>query len=108
MTQQSDYSHIETFEINWNGIIVQISWEETWLNLIVDGQAVSHLQIESIHPPRSPLPMTETGYRSLFTSPEMVQSFGGPVAFVLSWLNDAAKSPSWREQHQASKQLTFF
>jgi hypothetical protein len=35
--------------------------------------------------------MTETSYRSQFTSPGTVASFDGPVAFVLAWFQVISK-----------------
>jgi hypothetical protein len=33
---------------------------------------------------------------------------GGPVALVLTWLNEEAASPAWQQQAAAARQLTLF
>lgn len=101
--------HIETFDASWNGIQLAITWEPRWLNLDDDyGLDTAHLQIEAVTPERAMLPVTETGYRSHFTTAEAVTAMGGPVAFVLAWLDEEAASPVWQRQAEAARQLTLF
>ena len=100
--------HIETFRIVWNGIAIEIRWEPNWLNLAVKGYDTAHLQVESIAPERAPLPITETGYRSHFTSPETIAAYGGPVAYVEAWLETESQAPDWRNQEQVRRQLSLF
>ena len=68
----------------------------------------AHLEIESIAPERAHLPITETGYRSHFTSPDTVAAYGGPVAFVEAWLETESQAPDWRREEQQRRQLTLF
>lgn len=103
-----DDRSIETFALTWNGIDISISWEANWLNMNELGYETSHLQVEATAPERAPLPITETGYRSHFTSAEAVAAYGGPVAFVTAWLNDAAASPTWKAHEAAARQMTLF
>jgi hypothetical protein len=98
---------IETFRIEWSGISIEIRYEPNWLNLDI-GFDTAHLAIESIAPDRAPLPITETGYRSHFTSPETVAAYGGPVAFVEAWLETESQAPDWRRGEQERRQLTLF
>jgi hypothetical protein len=44
----------------------------------------AHLEIVTAD--RSPHPISETGYRSHFCSREQVEDAGGPVGFVMAWL----------------------
>lgn len=60
------------------------------------GYRLAHLEIEAVEPAKSPLPMTETGYRSHFGSADDVDAEGGPVAFVRASLEHAAQSPEWK------------
>ena len=101
--------HIETFDARWNGIHLAVSWEPRWLNLDDDyGLDTAHLQIEAVEPERAMLPITETGYRSHFTTAEAVTAMGGPVAFVLAWLDEEAATPAWRAQEAAARQFALF
>ncbi|MFY9289681.1 MAG: hypothetical protein WAP03_03100 [Methylorubrum rhodinum] len=67
-----------------------------------------HLQIESTTPRRAPLPITETGYLSWFTSPALMQESGGPVAFVLQWLGTEVSRPAWAQAETDRQQLSLF
>lgn len=101
--------HIETLTTTWNGITIEISYEPCWLSIRDHlGNDVAHLQVRSVSPPRAPLPITETGYRSLFTSPKAVAAFDSPVAFVLAWLEEEALTPAWRSREFAARQLSLF
>lgn len=101
--------HIEHFEATWNGIQLSISWEPRWLNLSDDyGMDTAHLQIEAIVPERAMLPITETGYKSHFTTSSVVAGMGGPVACVLAWLDQEAATPVWQQHVAASRQLALF
>jgi hypothetical protein len=93
-------THIFTKHIDWNGITLGVSWEPDWLRC-----AVGHLQITSIAPERAPLPVSETGYRSLFVNPALVTAEGGPVTFAREWLAREALSLSWRATQDEARQL---
>lgn len=99
--------HIEIFRLDWRGITIEIRWEPSWLSMNI-GVDHAHLEIESIDPERAPLPMTETGYRSHFTSPETVAACGGPVAFVEDWLEAESQAPDWRNREQERRQYSLF
>lgn len=101
--------HYEHHETVWNGVKISISYEPRWLNLADDyGLDTAHLEIEAIAPERAPLPITETGYRSHFTTAHAVAAMGGPVALVRTWLDEEAASPDWRQHEAAARQLTLF
>ena len=97
--------HIETFRMVWNGVSIEIRWEPNWLNINA-GFDAAHLEIESIAPERAPLPITETGYRPHFTSPDTVAAHGGPVGYVEAWLETESQAPDWRCQEQERRQLS--
>ena len=102
--------NIETFRTDWNGIIVEIRYEPNWLNIETTFDP-AHLEVESIHPPRAPLPITETGYRSHFTSRETIAAYGGAVAFVEAWLETESQAPDWRHiehRQEERRQLSIF
>lgn len=88
--------------IDWHGICVEVSYEPDWLR----SAGVAHLQLQSVAPEGAPLPVTETGYRSHFTSTDDVLAEGGPLAYARAWLDDAAAAPAWRAQEEAARQFT--
>lgn len=99
----------EHHETVWNGITIEISYEPDWLNCSRDsGRDRAYLEIRAIAPERAMLPISETGYRSHFTSAETVESYGGAVAFVLAWLDEEAATPAWRRHAEAARQFALF
>jgi hypothetical protein len=96
--------------LEWQGIVVSVSYEPDWLGLRAKFGDVSnaHLEIEALSPERAVLPVTDTGYRSQFLSHIVVEQAGGAVAFARAWLDEAAKAPAWKKREQQSRQLSLF
>ena len=83
----------------WEGIEITLShhqpgYSEPW----------HHLEVRA----GERLPITETGYKSHFIHPKELTLWASPEAFVLDWLNDAAKHPDWQAYRQQSRQLSLF
>jgi hypothetical protein len=99
--------NIQTIHTDWSGIRLRIRYERNWPNS--DRPiAIAHLEIEAVAPAHEPLPITETGYRSHFCAPQTVDEMGGPLGYVLAWLDAEAKSPLWKAAVQARRQLSLF
>jgi hypothetical protein len=70
---------------------------------------VEHYEIVTIEPERSPHPMSQTGYKSLFIHPEWTRKFQGkPRDFINFALEEAAKKPAWKDYLAGSQQLSLF
>lgn len=84
---------IEHYALPWRGIDVRIVYQPHAM-----GPAdcpYAHLEVMT-DKPRAPLPMSETGYQSLFLPFGTIEQHGGPVAYVTRWLDHAAKSAAWK------------
>ncbi len=55
-----------------------------------------------------PLPITESGYRSHFTSISDLDGYESAEAFVLAWLDHEAQKPEWIAHELSSKQMVLF
>lgn len=95
---------IHTFTACWAGVELLISFERNWLG----GDLTSHLEVTSAEPERAALPITETGYKSHFCSASQIDDAGGPVAFVLAWLDEAGASPKWKAGEVSRRQMVLF
>jgi len=96
---------LETHSIVWRGITIEVRYEPRWLG----GDVAAHLEVEVQLPEGAAIPITETGYRSHFANPGVIEEAGGPVAFVTAWLNRAAAgSRDWKEREEASRQYALF
>jgi hypothetical protein len=95
----------EHHTLPWRGIDVRIVYESH-----STGTAecpYSHLEVMT-DKPRRPLPMTETGYKSLFVPSGTIEQHGGPVVYVMRWLEHAAKSPEWKATERDLRQGSLF
>ena len=97
----------EDYEIVWSGIRIKIRFEKKFLSGSTPGLP-SHLAIESLKPERAPLPITQTGFRSHFPPLASIEERGGPVAYVLAWLDEEANSREWKTAQAAARQLKLF
>lgn len=94
--------------LNWRGIAIRVTYVPNWLNMAARGYDTAHIELASLDPERAPLPITETGYRSHFTTAETVAAYGGPVAFVTTWIEEEAAKPGWKAYEARSRQLSLF
>lgn len=94
----------QRYLIEWQGIEIEALYTP------VKWSAIAHLELKSINPPRAPLPMTETGYRSHFNPIGTIEAEfdGDVVACVTQWLNEEAQSKEWKEYIRESKQGDLF
>lgn len=90
--------------------MLEVRYCPDWLDYYreICGHPLAHIEIETLEPARVPLPVTETGYRSHFTSPEEIAQAGGRVPFVRAALDDAAEDPAWKEREAAARQYSLF
>jgi hypothetical protein len=104
-----DRHHKTVARLEWQGIAVSVSYEPNWSRVTAASDAATaHLEIRAVSPEQTPLPVTDTGYRSHFLPRGIVENAGGAVAYAKAWLDDAAKSPAWKKREQQSRQLCLF
>ena len=97
---------IEHHAIVWHGIAATVVYTPDYHS--TPGSAFHHCHVEVITEPRKPLPISETGYRSLFINGGEVENAGGAASFAMRWLDAASKSPEWRAAVAASRQGSLF
>lgn len=99
-----------TERMEWRGRVLELTYVPDWLGRGEAGSAFAsaHLEIHSVEPVRAPLPITETGYRSHFLAPGIVEDAGGPTAFVRAWLDAEAKGRIWATNEARFNQLDLF
>ncbi len=71
--------------INWRGVVIEVLSEANWLD-----SGLTHIEVVAL--PRTPLPITQTGYRSHFIDPGDLAEYAGVEDFVLHWLDAAAEN----------------
>jgi len=98
----------EPLAMNWNGIALKLTYVPCYSLAFkkLYGHSLAHLTVESEG--RQRLPITETGFRSLFTAAAAVEGYGGPERFVAEWLNQEALSEEWKGYWITARQLSLF
>lgn len=91
----------EHHPFSWRGIGMQIIYQP---EAYICPTIYAHIEVQS----DEPLPITETGYRSLFLPAYSVEHAGGPVAYVQLWLEAQAKSPAWKAIENERRQGRLF
>lgn len=96
----------QIFRHTWQGIEIEISFKPNYSKAYQDimGDTLSHIAIKA----GEPLPITQTGYRSVFLSSEEVENAGGVIPLVQNWLNEYSKSEEWKKYVNAKSQLSLF
>lgn len=104
MTKQKDKQRYVTKQIVWEGFDIDVRYCCQWLQS--SGMDLVHLEIMSAD--RRRLPLTETGYKSHFTSRATIDDAGGAVAFVLAWLAETSQSQAWQRHREEQAQACLF
>lgn len=86
-------------QLDWRGIIVDVTLTYNWLN--TDHH---HIELRA----DQPLPVSSTGYRSLFLPIDECRRFKSPEEFLQHWLDDAATSTEWLKAEEERRQLKLF
>ena len=88
-----------------------LKWREWKLEVrhtpdyLTDG--TDHLEITVKAPKGAPIPITETGYRSHFLPPALIEQAGGVAAFITRWLDSEATTKTWSKTEAKWRQLAF-
>ncbi len=98
---------IEQYQLSWRGIDIIVVYTPDYHSTGGDQFHHCHLEVMS-EKPRVPLPITETGYRSLFLPGGGVDDAGGALAYVTRWLDHAAKSATWKTAERDMRQGSLF
>ena len=96
----------QIFRHTWHGIEIEISFKPNYSHAYKDimGTSLSHIGITA----GEPLPITQTGYRSVFHSSEEVEKAGGVIPLVQNWLDEYSKSDEWKKYVNEKSQLSLF
>lgn len=83
----------DVFTLTWCNIDIEVVYvandSESFKR--IHGYAMSHVEITSVFPKGAPLPITETGYRSIFMTEPELALYGGAKELVLSMLEEGGK-----------------
>ncbi|MFO6466253.1 hypothetical protein ACK8OR_17830 [Jannaschia sp. KMU-145] len=88
-----------SFDMVWMERVITVSYEANWLR-----SGHWHIELRCAEP----LPLTDTGYRSMFVPEEQFLDEAEIEGFVQWLLDDAAGSVAWKDFLEKSRQLNLF
>ncbi|WP_339865033.1 hypothetical protein [Paremcibacter congregatus] len=74
----------------------------------LNGVTIAHLEIRCLSPERAALPITESGYRSVFMPGHYLEGYDSAADYVREWLDCAAQAPEWQDTLDQARQLSLF
>ncbi|MGH1377119.1 MAG: hypothetical protein ACRBCK_12335 [Alphaproteobacteria bacterium] len=92
--------------IIWDNIEIEINYVENWSHAFekIHNEKMSHIEIKS----NEELPITDTGYKSIFILKSNIERWGGVEKYIREELNHAAKSDVWKLKKENKQQLCLF
>ena len=72
----------EIHRLDWNGLLLEITYEPLWLPASITGEDIAHLKVRSIYPTNVPLPIARSGFYSSTILASTVAAAGGPVSYI--------------------------
>ncbi|MGH1470868.1 MAG: hypothetical protein ACRBCS_06720 [Cellvibrionaceae bacterium] len=102
--------YTDVFTLEWRDFEIEVSFIKSYLPSYeeIDGYCMSHIEIRTISPPKAALPITETGYRSIFMALPQIEAQGGVKTLVLNELNRAAEKSEWKQKEINARQYELF
>jgi hypothetical protein len=101
----------DVYKLRWQGNDIEISVETPYYLKATEefqGYTTIHIEVRTIEPLKAPLPITDTGYKSIFIlEPELTQ-YGGAVKYVLACIESESKTKEWKVKVENARQLTLF
>ncbi|PHZ83933.1 hypothetical protein [Paremcibacter congregatus] len=98
---------ITTETLIWHAYRIEVGYDPDY-NPTGKGTALAHLEIRTLSPERAALPITETGYRSVFMPDSYLDDYDSAVDFVEKWLTSAALTEEWKDILDQARQLSLF
>ena len=97
----------DVFNITWQGIDIEITCSKPdYLSSYreIYGYEMLHIEVRSA----LPLPITETGYKSIFIAESELADKGGSLKYVTSYIEEMTKSKKGQNCLEDSRQFNLF
>ncbi len=100
----------DVFILEWRGYEIEVSFVKSYAGAFerACGFPLSHIEINTISPPKAALPITETGYRSIFMALPEIEAQGGVKTLILNELNREAEKRGWKKMEAEERQYKLF
>ena len=100
----------DVFILNWRDFEIEVTFVSSYspISEKLSGFAMSHIEIRTVKPKGAALPITGTGYRSIFMALPDIEARGGVKTLILNELNEAAETKEWQEKEIKERQYSLF
>ena len=90
----------------WQEVNIKITYESDYSQAVkaIQGYQLAHITIKA----ETPLPITKTGYRSIFLPDSEVEEAGGVIKLIRAELDKAAQSKERKHYKAERNQLKLF
>lgn len=94
------------FPFTWKGIPILIKYQANYAASVVRimGYQLAHIELYA----KEPLPITESGYRSIFLNHQIIEEIGDVKTYVKTILDENAILKKWKKYAQEKNQLRLF
>lgn len=72
----------EHHQLNWNGLLLEITYEPSWLPAFITGEDMAQIQVRSLYPCSAALPIAPSGFYQHALAASIITAAGGPVAYI--------------------------
>ncbi len=95
-------SGITKARLIWEGVEIKVNHHPGYCRRVDGVNDLDHIELHVISPEGHPLPVTETGYRSIFEMHSAIERHGGALAYVETMLNHAKTEDRERWEAQVA------
>lgn len=103
-------SEKDIFTLGWEGFEIEVSYVSSYSKTIEEqySYAMAHIEIRTLSPKGAALPVTQTGYKSIFIAKPEIDRYGGADAFIRQALDEAAQAVEWKSRAELQRQYCLF
>ncbi len=72
----------EIHRMDWNGHLLEITYNPCWLPASIVGQDLAHIEVRSLYPTDAPLPIAPHGYYAHTLPRSIIDAAGSPINYI--------------------------
>lgn len=92
-----------THKLVWRDVTYRVTHTPNY-----NSKGWTHLELLVVKPKGAPVPITSTGYLSHFLDEDLLAKHGGPLAYILGWIELEARTRAWAKADFKWRQLELF
>ena len=95
--------------LSWCGIEIEVKTRIPFKGYRdIYGHDLYHVDVRTIKPEEAELPITHTGYRSIWLQEPELKEYGDGIGYVRAFLEHEAKPKQWKKKEEAMRQYQLF